>query len=143
MECVAGYSHTSSLWFSFDHDQMVYYTIETPKGVETLALDAWFGQQMLITKTTKKHPQKTYDILPYLTVVAGNRAVRAIRDYHVYELAIAFTSHYGWQLINGAKILPSYGELAKVYAGIYAVYLFHSTAELQAATKTLQLGHPA
>ncbi len=57
----------------------------------------------------------------------------------MYELALAFTSHYGWQLINGAKILPDYGELAKVYAGIYSVYLFRSRQEKEAAIKGLKL----
>lgn len=141
-ECVAGFGHTSSLWFHFAENQMVGYTIETPRGVEALPPDIWFDQQMLIVKTTKKHVQKSIDILPYLTVVAGDRAVRAIRDYNTYELAIAFTSHYGWQLINGAKILPPYGELAKVYAGIYAVYLFRSQPEREAALKAVQAGLP-
>jgi hypothetical protein len=72
-----------------------------------------------------------------LTFTAGDRAVQAIRDYNVYELALAFTSHYGWQLINGAKILPSYGELAKVYAGIYAVYLFYTSADMERALQKI------
>jgi hypothetical protein len=132
-ECVAGFGHTSSLWFHFEGNQMVGYTIETPEGHESLPPDHWFEQQMLIIRTTPKHLQKGNDILPYLTFTAGERAVRAMRDYNVYELALAFTSHYGWQLINGAKILPAYGELAKVYAGVYSVYLFHSESERKSA----------
>ena len=84
---------------------------------------------MLIVRMTPKHAQKARDVLPYLTFAAGDRAVAAIKDYNVYELAIAFTSHYCWQLVNGAKILPTYKELAKVYAGCYAVYLFKSHDE--------------
>lgn len=137
-ECVSGFGHTSSLWFHIEGNQMTGYTVETPKGVEELSPDMWFVQQMLIVRTTKKHTQKSVEVLPYLTFIAGERAVQAIRDYNTYELAIAFTSHYGWQLINGAKILPAYGELAKVYAGIFAVYLFRSTTERQAALKAVQ-----
>lgn len=137
-ECVAGYGHTSSLWFHFEENQMIGCSIETANGIEELMPDMWFVQQMLIVRTTKKHTQKSVDILPYLTFVAGERAVRAIRDYNAYELAIAFTSHYGWQLINGAKILPAYSELAKVYAGVYSVYLFRSSVERQAALKAVQ-----
>lgn len=137
-ECVAGFGHTSSLWLHFSESQMIGYSIETPKGHETLPPDNWFEQHMLIIKTTKKHLQKSTDVLPYLSLVAGTRAVQAIRDYNVYELAIAFTSMYGWQIINGAKILPDYGELAKVYAGIYAVYLFRSAQQKEAAMKALQ-----
>jgi hypothetical protein len=139
-ECVSGFGHTSSLWFHFADDQMVGYTIETSKGVEALGPDVWFEQHMLIVKTSKKHVQKSVDVLPYLTFVAGERAVNAIRDYNVYELALSFTSHYGWQIINGAKILPPYGELAKVYAGVYAVYLFRSQPERDAALKAVQSG---
>lgn len=97
---------------------------------------------MLIVRMTSKHTQKTNDVLPYLTFTAGERAVRAIRDYNVYELAIAFTSHYCWQLVNGAKILKTYGELAKVYAGIYAVYVFRSHDECAAALKSASQGEP-
>jgi hypothetical protein len=122
---------------------MIGYTIETPKGIETLPPDVWFVQHMLIVKTSQKHLQKTTEILPYLTFTAGNRAVQAIRDYNVYELALAFTSHYGWQIINGAKILPAYGELAKVYAGIYAVYLFRSQPEKEAGQKLVETGATA
>jgi hypothetical protein len=139
-ECVSGFGHTSSLWFHFAENQMVGYTIETPKGIDTLGPDAWFKQHMLIIKTSKKHLQKSIDVLPYLTFIAGERAVNAIRDYNVYELAISFTSHYGWQIINGAKILPAYGELAKVYAGTYAVYLFRAQPERDAAMNTVQSG---
>lgn len=114
---------------------MIGYTIETPESHEFLPPDHWFEQQMLILRTTPKHLQRGTDILPYLTFMAGERAVRAMRDYNVYELATAFTSHYGWQLINGAKILPAHGELAKVYAGVYSVYLFHTPAEREAAFK--------
>lgn len=92
---------------------------------------------MLITKVSKKDTQKSNDVLPYLTFTAGTRAVVAIRDYNVYELALAFTSHYGWQLINGAKILPDHKELAKVYAGVYAVYLFRSEPEKQTAVQKM------
>lgn len=135
-ECVAGFGHTTSLWFHFSGNQMAGYTIETSRGQESLSPDVWFERHMLILKMTAKHVQKTQNVLPYLTFCAGERAVSAIRDYNVYELAIAFTSHYGWQLVNGAKILPTYGELAKVYAGIYAVYLFRSHDECRAALKT-------
>lgn len=93
---------------------------------------------MIIVHRHSKNTQKSNDILPYLTFMAGERAVSAMRDYNVYELAIAFTSHYGWQLINGAKILESYGELAKVYAGNCAVYLFRSSVEREAALKLIQ-----
>jgi hypothetical protein len=137
-ECVAGFGHTSSLWLHFSESQMIGYSIETPRGHEVLPPDNWFEQHMLIIKTTKKHQQKSTDVLPYLTFVAGNRAVQAIRDYNVYELAVAFTSHYGWQIINGAKILPDYGELAKVYAGIFAVYLFKTQQDKENAYKGLQ-----
>lgn len=139
-ECVAGFGHTSSLWFLFDENQMIGYTVETPQGHESFPPDTWFEQQLLLVKTTQKHLQKTNDILCCLTFTAGPRAVRAIRDYNVYELALAFTSHYDWQLINGAKILPAYGELAKVYAGVYAVYLFHTQPERNAALSTIQAG---
>lgn len=136
-ECVAGFGHTTSLWFHFEGTQMTGYTTETPRGIETLPPDQWFVQHMFITKVSKKDLQKSNDVLPYLTFVAGNRAVNAIRDYNVYELALAFTSHYGWQLINGAKILPDHKELAKVYAGVYAVYLFRSQPEREAAVKAM------
>jgi len=116
---------------------MVGYVIETPNGAEVFPPDIWSEQHMFITKTTTKHVQKRDDVLPYLAHVAGTRAVQAIRDYNVYELAIAFTNNYSWQLINGAKILPDYGELAKVYAGVYAVYLFKSQADRDAALKKL------
>ena len=132
-ECVAGFGHTSSLRFHFDGNALIGYTIETPRSSETLPPDDWFKQHMLAIKTSKSHVQKSATVLPYLTFTAGDRAVQAIRDYNVYELALAFTSHYGWQLINGAKILPSYGELAKVYAGIYAVYLFYTSADMERA----------
>lgn len=142
-ECVAGFGHTSSLWFHFVGTEMIGYSIETPQGYETLPPDVWFVQHMLVVKTSKSHLQKGTDVLPYLTFTAGNRAVQAIRDYNVYELALAFTSHYGWQLINGAKILPAYGELAKVYAGIYAVYLFRSQPEKEAGQKLVETGATA
>lgn len=136
-ECVAGFGHTSSLWFHFTGNQMAGYSIETPRGHEQLEPDEWFERHMLILRTSPKHPQKGRDVLPYLTFCAGERAVSAIKDYDVYELAIAFTSHYCWQLVNGAKILNSYGELAKVYAGMYAVYLFKSHDECAAALALL------
>lgn len=117
---------------------MVSFITETPQGQQVLPPDRWFQEQMVIIKTTKTHIQKSTDVLQYLTFVAGDRAVRAIRDYNVYELAIAFTSHYGWQLINGAKILPHFGELAKVYAGVYAVYLFRSKDERGKALEQLE-----
>ena len=132
-ECVAGFGHTSSLWFHFEGSEMINYSIETARGHENLAPDAWFQRHMMILRLTPKHAQKGRDVLPYLTFIAGDRAVVAIKDYNVYELAIAFTSHYCWQLVNGAKILTSYGELAKVYAGPYAVYLFKSHDECSAA----------
>jgi hypothetical protein len=93
---------------------------------------------MLIIKTSKAHLQKSNDVLPVLTFTAGDRAVRAMRDYNAYELAIAFTSHYGWQLVNGAKILPCFGELAKVYAGVYAIYLFKTIPEKEGALKKIK-----
>jgi len=139
-ECVAGFGHTSSLWFHFAGNEMAGYTIESPTGHESFPPDIWFEQHMLILRLTPKHVQKSRDVLPYLTFVAGERAVQAMRDYNVYELAIAFTSHYGWQLINGAKILTTYGELAKVYAGVYAVYLFRSQPERDAALDAAKLG---
>ena len=132
-ECVAGFGHTSSLWFHFEGNQMVNYTIESPRGHDTQPPDGWFQQHMMILRQTPKHLQKSRDVLPYLTFSAGERAVRAIKDYNVYELAIAFTSHYGWQLVNGAKILPTYGELAKVYAGVFAVYLFRAEKDRELA----------
>ena len=142
-ECVAGFGHVASLWFHFEGNQMISYSIETPTGHETLPPDTWFVQHMLIVSTSRSHVQKTTDILPYLTFSAGARACSAIRDYNIYELALAFTSHYGWQLINGAKILPAYGELAKVYAGIYAVYLFRSQPEKEAGQKLVETGAKA
>ena len=138
-EGVAGFGHTSSLWFHFVGDAMAGYTIESPKSCESLPPDSWFEQQMLILHMTPKHLQKSWDVLPYLTICAGDRAVKAMRDYHVYELALAFTSHYCWQLVNGAKILPAYSELAKVYAGCYAIYLFRSVAERSAALQAASL----
>lgn len=117
---------------------MVSFITETPDGQEILPPDKWFEQQMVIIKTPRSNIQKTTDVLPYLTFIAGERAVAAIRDYNVYELAIAFTSHYGWQLINGAKILPHFGELAKVYAGVYAVYLFRRIEEKKKALELLE-----
>ena len=123
-ECVAGFGHLRSLWFLFDNNQMVGYVVETPEGRETYQPDMWSEQHFIILKTTSKHPPQREDVLPYLSQVAGNRAVQAIKDYNVYELALAFATNYSWQLINGAKILPDYGELAKVYAGIYSVYIF-------------------
>lgn len=139
-ECVAGFGHTSSLWFHFEGNQMIGYTVETPEGIENSGPDAWFEQHMLIVKTSKKHVQKSIDAFPYLTFVAGQRAVQAIRDYHIYELALAFTSQYGWQIINGAKILPPFGELAKVYAGIFAIFLFRSNVERDAALEAIDNG---
>jgi hypothetical protein len=111
--------------------------METPKGQEIFPPDKWFQDQMLIVRTSKTHLQKSSDVLPVLTFTAGDRAVSAMRDYNVYELALAFTSHYGWQLVNGAKILPCLGELAKVYAGIYAVYLFKLRSEKAIALKAV------
>ena len=137
-ECVAGFGHVVSVWFHFTSNQFTGCTLESPEGCERLPLDNWFQHHMLILRTTRAHAQKSVDVLPYLTFVAGDRAVRAIRDYNVYELAIAFTSHYGWQLINGAKILNAHGELAKVYAGIYAVYLFRSKTERDAAQQKVE-----
>lgn len=122
---------------------MTGYTIETTRGIETLPPDIWFKQHMLIVRMSKSHVQKNITVLPCLTFTAGERAVQAIRDYNVYELALAFTSHYGWQLINGAKILPPHGELAKVYAGIYAVYLFRSQPEREGALKQIEAGTKA
>jgi len=114
---------------------MIGYSMETPTGVESQPPDSWLQQHMVILKTMPSHTQKSRDVLPYLTFSSGERAVRAMRDYNVYELAIAFTSHYGWQLVNGAKILSPRGELAKVYAGVFAVYLFRSHAECTTALK--------
>lgn len=141
-ECVAGHGHTSSLWFHFTDSQMVGYTIETPASIETFPPDNWFDQHMLVVKTTKKHVQKSTEVLLCLTFAAGDRAVRAVRDYNIYELALAFTSHYGWQLVNGAKMLPTMGELAKVYAGIHAVYLFRSAEERETALNIVKSGIP-
>lgn len=138
--CVAGMGHTSSLWFHFTESEMEGYTVETPRGHEYLQPDSWFERHMLIIRVTPKHMQKSFDVLPYLTFSAGERAVAAIKDYNIYELAIAFTSHYGWQLVNGAKILTYYGELAKVYAGIYAVYLFRSHDDCLKAAKMATSG---
>ena len=134
---MAGFGHSESLWFHFADDQMTGYTVDTLEGSELQPPDLWFEQHMLIIRTSPKHVQKSNDILPYLTFIAGSRAVEAMRDYNVYELALAFTSHYGWQLINGAKILPTYGELAKVYAGIYSVYLFRCQLERDVALKQI------
>ena len=136
-ECVAGYGHTTSLWFHFVENQMTGYTLETPKGCESMAPDVWFERHMLILRMMPKCGQKTNDVLPYLTFTAGDRAVQAIRDYNVYELAIAFTSHYCWQLVNGAKILKTLGELAKVYAGASAIYVFRSHDECAAALRAV------
>jgi hypothetical protein len=140
-ECLAGFGSTTSLWFHFMDGQMVGYSLEEPNRVETFPPDTWFDQHMLMLGTSKKSTQKSNDVLPYLTYTAGERAVRALRDYHVYELAIAFTSHYSWQLVNGAKILPALGELAKVYAGQCAVYLFRSEAERRAAEQKALLNN--
>lgn len=114
---------------------MIGYSIETPRAHENLEPDVWFERHMLILKKTPKHMQKGNDVLRYMTFTAGDKAVSAIKDYNIYELAIAFTSQYCWQLVNGAKILESYGELAKVYAGQYAVFLFKSHAECEAALR--------
>lgn len=119
---------------------MISCLMETPKGQDIFPPDRWFQDQMVIVKTSKLHLQKSNDVLPVMTFMAGDRAVQAMRDYNVYELAIAFTSHYGWQLVNGAKILPFFGELAKVYAGIYAVYLFKTTPEKDSALKKIRSG---
>lgn len=122
---------------------MVGYSIFTPDGPETHELDEWFSRHMATVRVTKKHLQASTDIFPYLTVVAGSRAVQAVRDYSVYDLAIAFTSHYGWQLINGAKILPAYGELAKVYCGMNAVYLFRKNEDRELMLQVLRGPQPA
>lgn len=137
-QCVAGFGHVYSLWFHFVGTEMVGYTIETPMGRKTMPTDVWFQQHMLIVRTTRKHPPKQDDVLPYLSHVAGTRAVQAISDYNVYELAIAFTAMHSWQLINGAKLLPDYGELAKVYAGVNAVYLFKNEAATLAARQQFE-----
>lgn len=138
-ECVAGYGHTSSLWFWFADDKLNGYAIETPSASETNTIDGWIDQHLLVIKKHHSHIQRDVGVLPCLTISAGTRAVQAIRDYNMYELALAFTAHYSWQLINGAKILPSYTELAKVYAGIYAMYLFKTPAELEKTAKQLEL----
>jgi len=139
-ECVAGHGHTTGLWFKFHGDTLVGYCLLTSEGTEVHQIDEWFIQHMATIKVTRKHLQASTDVLPYLTFVAGDRAVKAVRDYNVYDLAIAFTSHYGWQLINGAKILPTYGELAKVYCGMFAVYLFKTNEDRELMLKVLDGG---
>ena len=61
---------------------MTGYSIETPKGHETLPPDVWFVQHMLIVKTSKSHLQKSSDVLPYLTFTA---LLMAGLDYSIHR----------------------------------------------------------
>lgn len=126
LECVAGFGHLNSLWFAMDAGGLTGVVIENNGEQEAVNANDWLKPRVLVFKTTPAHPQKREDVLRCLATTAGTRAVQAVRDYNVYELALAFTSNYSWQLINGAKILPDFGELAKVYAGQWSIYLFKS-----------------
>lgn len=135
--CVAGYTSNNSLWIYIIDEKIIAYSLVTKHEPEKANdKDTWLSDHMLVIKTTEFHTQKTSDKLPHLTFTTGARAINAVQDYNIYELALALTSHHAWQLVNGAKILPYYGELAKVYVGIYALFLFKTQLELKNAVKT-------
>jgi hypothetical protein len=138
-ECVSGFGNTTSLWFHLVSCQLNAYTIETPQGFETVPANEWFDQHLLILQRTRQDVQKSTNHFLYLTFSVGQRAVDAVRDCSIFGLALAFTSHHAWQLVNGAKILPFYGELAKIYAGFNAVYLFQSEMEKNNALKHMKV----
>ena len=136
-ECVAGYGHLQSLWLQFAEQRLIACFTDTPEGVEAVQVDNWLVPCVMVTKVPRKNVAPRDDVLPYLSKIAGARAVCAARDCNVYELALALTANYSWQLINGAKILPDYSELAKVYAGAHVIYLFKTQALRDAAAKVL------
>jgi hypothetical protein len=131
--CVAGYGQRISLWLSIYRGQLTEATIETPKGHEHIKIEERFADLFLFEPVNPKNGPKTTKTCQYLTLTAGKKASSAIRDYAVKELAMALISHYGWQIANGAKVLPEKGELAKVYADEFAVYFFGAPMDRELA----------
>ena len=122
--CVAGFGQRISLWLSIKQGQLTECTIEEPKRHEHIEVDDWFAHHFMLVPINPTHGPKTTTVCPYLTLQAGKKAANAVRDYSINSLAMAFISQYGWQIANGACPLPDKSELAKVYAGEFAVYLY-------------------
>ena len=134
--CVAGCGQKISVWLSIYRGRLTECTIEEPKGSKHIDVDNWFGDHFLLVPVNPKSGPKTTTICPYLTLQAGKKAAAAVRSYSVTGLAMALITQYGWQIVNGAKALPEKGELAKVYAETFAVYLFgNRTARERAALR--------
>ena len=127
--CVAGFGHTHSAWLHIRDGHVCGCRLDTPEGSEEIAITDWFKRNFLSFKVAVRDGQARVEELPLLAYAAGIRAVSAIRDFNTYELAIAMTANYSWQLVNGAKPLPDFGELAKFYAGTVAVYIYATTAD--------------
>lgn len=128
--CVAGYGQKISVWATIDRGKLTECAIEEPRNHERIEVnDTWFSDHVLVVPVDKRHGPKTKSVCPYLTLQAGKKAAAALRDYSVTALAMALVSQYGWQIANGAQSLPEKGELAKVYAGANALYVFGTRSE--------------
>jgi hypothetical protein len=133
--CIAGFGQKVSVWATIRAGRLTGFNIEEPKRHEAIESDAWFDDYLLLVPVNSKNGPRKTKICPYLTAIAGRKAAEALRDYSITNLAMALISHYGWQVANSAKPLTEHNELAKVYAGNYALYVF----ETRDATKQAQL----
>jgi hypothetical protein len=138
-ECVAGFGQHTSVWLEFNWHKLVGCTVEESRRHEYVAVDDWLVDHFLVVPVRRKHGPKETKRCLYLTYSAGRKAADAIRDYSVVNLGLAFIAQYGWQIANGAKPLRERGELAKVYAGGLAVYLYLTRKEKQRAEARVQV----
>lgn len=135
--CIAGFGQKVSVWLHIYRNRLTGCSIEEPNRHENIDSDEWFDNHFLLVPVNPKNGPKTSKVCLYLTAIAGKKAAKAIRDYSVLNLAMALISHYGWQVANGAKILPEHGALAKVYAGNFAVYVFETRITKERAQEKL------
>lgn len=137
--CIAGFGQKISVWLTLTDGKVTGCIIEEPRRREHVEDDSWLADHFIIVPIKRKYgPKATTKVCQFLALQAGRHAVRGVRDYSIAALATGLTAQYGYQIANGAKILPEHGEIAKVHSGDFAVYFYETRCDKEDAAAKIK-----
>lgn len=86
--------------------------------------NGWFTRYMALVPTSALFVPPTPPVLPRMATKAYRYLRRGILERDNLSVVEGFATQYGWQVSNGALVLPHFDEACKLYSNQpFAVYL--------------------
>lgn len=133
--CIAGQGCTPMVSCTVNDGKITEFAVWRKNRTTHVPVDESLSRRLVLVKAKAHAAPKNTHVCSYLTTLAARKLAHAVenltcsvREEVIYQMALALTSQYGYQIANKAKPIAEQDSLCRVYVGNYVLYVLSRDA---------------